>query len=530
MVDIATRYTDLKNTCATMGANTSKTDTDLALFSGELETSSSSVQPNVQPRSSPGFPTNLSAPQGTAIPSQNPSPQPSSNFSITTQFRTAPTIPRARSVQTSLASPPQTSARAAFSPSLESPSAPETFSHPHRLPPVESRETVRAQAAGVTTWRIVDSSDEIYESLQIGRVAPSQDFAGSLAGVANQREPVGVDTKPSILQLSTPSVIDLLPSTTPSELNVRARTPTPEPSPSATSGTLDDIFPSSPAHYPDELEILSGIGRGPSTVASVLRSRKRSLSTAAAPPPKKKRQLILVSHAAEIADRAFEPWYQENLKNKQGDIRDESDVAAKSDFGFFNPFPDGFPLTDEEELLLLDRHPGSCLYQDSDHEDEEVWSRVVNDPDCVQGETKEERVERQMRLLARPRNVDRTTQKSYLQPGDNPPLPLNEEQLLLKQARECMLQEQEAGARRSRMLREKALRRRGLIDSPSSDSSLTEGHTFSETHKVSSISDLFSGKGDEVPQLKEVEPALPQSATKYATPKFAPMTSERDEF
>jgi hypothetical protein len=186
--------------------------------------------------------------------------------------------------------------------------------------------------------------------------------------------------------------------------------------------------------------------------------------------------------------------------------------VKKSEYGFVNLFPDGFELSPEEEWLLPDPHPGSCLYQDSDHEDKDYWSQILNAAKPVDGETLEGQEQRRLKLLARFHDLGTPSKSAKAEKAS--PTELNEEDLLLKQAREYMLKEQEAGAERSRRLREKALHRRGLLGIPSGGSSSEQDKIFSDGQtEDSSASDLFSDKDGDV-QMEELLDVAQEHATK----------------
>jgi hypothetical protein len=150
--------------------------------------------------------------------------------------------------------------------------------------------------------------------------------------------------------------------------------------------------------------------------------------------PKKKRRLIPTQRAIEIANQKFESFDgMEGYFNDQvEDLSEDQRTSTKSQFGFVNPFPDGFPLTDEESYLLPDPHSGSCLYQDSDYEDEGYWSQIVSSANSTEGETAEEKEERRLKLLARFHTSNSTATKSVQAPKKDLLSELDEEEQLLK--------------------------------------------------------------------------------------------------
>lgn len=148
-------------------------------------------------------------------------------------------------------------------------------------------------------------------------------------------------------------------------------------------------------------------------------------------------------------------------------LEDPATIPTKSEYGFFNPFPEGFPLEEEDSDLLPDTHPGSCLYQDSSHEDGDGWTKVSNPANLTQ--TTRGKEEDLLRLLVSFHSGNDTQSKSAEVKENHRTDPDNDP--LLEQARRLKLKEQEAGAERSRRLREKALRRRGLLEMPEKDES-----------------------------------------------------------
>ncbi|EXJ69228.1 uncharacterized protein A1O5_07264 [Cladophialophora psammophila CBS 110553] len=302
-----------------------------------------------------------------------------------------------------------------------------------RLPGVEGRQTIKSQASQVTGWRIVDDSDEIYESC---------------------------DTENSVLPKRPPRSLPN-PQTDASSPALDI-----EPSLAETHGAFTDQRSLSLSNQKARSTLLD-----PSTIESENLLSKRPVPSSL--EPKKKRRLVPTKQASEIANQKFETF-------------------TKAQFGFVNPFPGGFPLTDDENCLLPDPHPGSSFYQDADHEDEGYWSKIVSPENSGVGETADEQGERLKRLLSR-FHQGKPTSEPAAPPKKGSTPNLTEEEWLLKQARECMLKEQEAGAKRSKELREKALRRRGLLALPSSSSSSEQCKTPSDADvNNSSNNDLFS--------------------------------------
>ncbi|KAJ9614420.1 hypothetical protein H2200_002556 [Cladophialophora chaetospira] len=477
-----------------MGANTSKVDADLALGPGEFDASSTGRIPGTSSYQASAEATPVSSDQGSIRTTVTSSVHSSSSA-------TSPTS-ALRSTRTALATLRREPMMAAARSKAPSPTLPSFPTHKRPLPPPESRETIRSQAAKVAGWKIIDESDEIYESCQINDSARLDTVAGPLATCDTATRFSAYDTKPT---LEEPSVVritirsSLSPDPDEPDYNVpptismlplaEARSLSPEPKPAKLSRHLRSPF------------VGFNVDKTKPPVAAESRKRKPS----AAPDPKKKRRLILTPRAIEITSESAEAFddMDDSVESSSGT------PAKKSEFGFVNPFPDGFPLTAEEEWLLPDAHPGSCLYQDSDHEDEGYWSQIVSASDQIEGESAEERDERRMKLLER-----------LYSPPLKPPQAEKEtpEALLLKQARELMLKEQEAGAERSRRLREKALRRRGLLPEVGSSASPEHEKIFSDTGGDDSpMTDVFSDKDGDV-QMEELLDMAQEGPTKDAKP------------
>ncbi|KIW93238.1 uncharacterized protein Z519_05843 [Cladophialophora bantiana CBS 173.52] len=301
------------------------------------------------------------------------------------------------------------------------------------LPGVESRQIVKLQASQVTGWLIVDDSDEIYESCDIEKSILPKRPPRSLPNPKTDSSFPALDMEPSLAEIhgAFTNYRSLSPS------NHKARSILPDPS----------------------------------TIESKDLLNKRPVPSL--PEPKKKRRLVPTKQASEIANQKFETF-------------------TKNQFGFVNPFHGGFPLTDDENCFLPDPHPGSSFYQDADHEDQGYWSKIVSPENSGEGETADEQGERLKKLLSR-FHQGKQTSEAAAPPKKGSTPKLTEEEWILKQARECMLKEQEAGAERSRELREKALRRRGLLALPSSSSSSEKCKTLSDADvDNSSSNDLFS--------------------------------------
>ncbi|KIW62566.1 hypothetical protein PV04_10728 [Phialophora macrospora] len=479
-----------------MGANTSKIGTGLAFLPGEVE--APSTRPIGQQQPSPSALSNNPPTQVSRISARNgslqivstPPVQGSPRVSSTARGHgsTRATIPESRQQSMNTASLPPNQASAPAPSLLRESSASKLSTHTRPLPPVESRETVRSQAARITRWAIIDGSSEIYESCQIGDSAQLQSDVDSLARLESGTKVSDLDTRlapkethivPNIIN-SSPSADSLAShSDIPFKFSVLPLVQTSAPS---------DTVPVVPCQNP------------PTTSVNVPVTK-----------PKKKRRLIPTARAVEIATGDVNNTG--NYPKTQSKDKSQTSIdVKKSEYGFVNLFPDGFDLSPEEEWLLPDPHPGSCLYQDLDHEDKDYWSQILNAAKPVDGESLEEQEQRRLKLLERFHDLSASVRSAQAQKPS--PTELSVEDLLLKQAREYMLKEQEAGAERSRRLREKALRRRGLLAVPSSSSSSEQDKTFSDGQaEDSSASDLFSDNDGDV-QMEDLLDLAQEYATK----------------
>lgn len=314
---------------------------------------------------------------------------------------------------------------------------PATSAPPNRLPPVDSRETVRSQATRVTHWRLVDDSDELYESAAIGRYVPTTELPWGL--------PTGTSTcTQSHLRLAKPSQI---------------------------------------------------------TVPSVLGKRTASSE----PKPEKKPKLQATPQAIKIAAREFKSCETtEQYLSQQAETESEttdSQGGCETSQAFDGNAGNAFNGNGLDEYKKHSRqahanaHLGSCLYQDSDHEDEGYWSKVVSPTNIGRELTEEEKEEelnktllylRQTNIKLSPPTASNQGRKCSVQASEG-------EDELLEQTRQCMLKEHEEGAERSRLLREKALERRRLLELSDSSASSEHSKIFSKKgHEWHPDSDLFS--------------------------------------
>ncbi|OQV00293.1 hypothetical protein CLAIMM_05811 [Cladophialophora immunda] len=351
---------------------------------------------------------------------------------------------------------------------------------PKRLPPVESRETVRSQAFQITNWRAVDNSDEIYESVEIENSGcPPSPPSDTCTNISFS----DLDIKPSLAEINEALAI---------------------------------YEAAAPSHHEKAGSFLSPIDLDPPRANLKKSLNKRSLSSS--PEPRKKRRLVPTKRAIEIANQKFEKFggMSDYLQSQPMAPRPYTETYNQEKFGFVNPFPHGFPLSDDEGWLRPDPHPGSCLYQDSDHEDEGYWSNVVSPANSGDGESPEEQQERLSNLLSRFHGHKPITSKSS---ATTSKAELDEEEQLMQLAREYMHIYQEAGVERSRQLRENALRRRGLLPTIESGSMSEQSKTVSDTEgDNSSRNDLFSDDDGQSQCMEDLLDIAQEHVTKNSNP------------
>ncbi|KAK5451779.1 hypothetical protein LTS15_008039 [Exophiala xenobiotica] len=346
-------------------------------------------------------------------------------------------------------SPPGMSRSASqLTPLVESPLQSKSSPKCNRLPPVQSRGTVITEVSRIRGWRLIDASDDLYES------TPDNP---SLVGQYNILHP--------------PVKLETLPAEAGSAAQVRVR--------------------ATPAR----------LGPGRSTPAL---PGKRASS--ASIPANKKRRLIATSKAVEIALHKVE---EPDRLGESPKVADHAPHVSSDTFGeqidwsFFDKEPQiGYSMLNaaatsnhgQHNDLDLKKFP---LYQDEDFapseefEDEGYHSLTVSPTskfDALSEEQKEEKLVQKLASLQRENIVlfepDASVNKWGLpKSGDE------EEEEDLKEARQWMLQDQEAGAERSRILREQALRRKRLKES-------TNSPTSSKTEAGSDIAMLDKSIGD----------------------------------
>jgi hypothetical protein len=331
-------------------------------------------------------------------------------------------------------------------PTFRSPSTPLTLDGApldRPLPPLESRDTVKHHATRVTRWVNLDDSDDLYIGVGLDDSTPRR-----------------IATTPFVTSLGqdTSSLLD-------SKAHAAAAAPTGQTcSASVLSDTTSDILtsgtrPSSVETNPtfgQECSVLAQrevLGKNPNQSSD---SRRLQLSH----QPIFRRRLRPTAAAIVVAEETFHTQAFTPQISFQEEVNGPNDTK-KSNWGFVNPFPDGFPLTEEDEgWLLPDPHPGSCLYQDVNHENLGLWGDAMDAANPVPGESTVVRDERILQMCLTLLMLEAKSASS-----SQPQLSreLTEKEVALQQAREHMIKEQNAGAERSRMLREKALQRRGLL-------------------------------------------------------------------
>lgn len=314
---------------------------------------------------------------------------------------------------------------------------PTTTSTPRheRLPPIESRETIRSQASQLRHWHRIDASEDLYES------APTDHPYHSLT--AAPTSPQSQD----IFQSSTPRATHNAAPARPAA-NTTA-------SPEKTNFTVDNT--------PDVATTDTA-----SIALSVPPFAKRANSPL--PHPRKKRRLTITAQAANIAaidppERDPDSTLTEN--SAEGQIFLESKVDCTS------PEADnkiGLNATDlpavasEPPPVDLDQK-GFPLYQDEDFNiqetfDDEGYQSFPAGLSESSDQAANEQEEQLVKMLALFRSNNILVSQPSAPDGISTNPNLDEDQdAELEEARLWMLRDQEAGAERSRMLREQAIQR-----------------------------------------------------------------------
>lgn len=284
-----------------------------------------------------------------------------------------------------------------------------------RLPPVESRETVICKITRVTGWRLVDESDDLYESTTVDREQP----------------------------LNLPKDLHVIPK------------------------------------HPQALTTLS--------TSLALRPPTKRPTSPLLPPPKKRR-LLVTAQAAEIAslkpERSKDQFYHQPQTAEEelemGNIMWASGSVPSVPGDDAQITPSTTANADDLQdapLIGVPDQTGFTLYQDEETEtgrqfDDEGYRSYTLSPTSDGKELTEDEQQEQLikTLTALQRNniqlfrpspsVDRLGSSNSEDQDED-----------IEEASQWMLRDQEAGAERSRILREKALERRGLLTS--SDNPIT---------------------------------------------------------
>ncbi|KAK5235516.1 hypothetical protein LTR47_003701 [Exophiala xenobiotica] len=375
-------------------------------------------------------------------------------------------IDDAKDISVADSSPPGVSRSASqLTPLVESPLESKSSPKCNRLPPVQSRTTVISEVSRIRGWRLIDASDDLYESTANNH---------SLVRQSNILHP--------------PVKLETLPAEAGSAAQVRVR---------ATPARL-----------------------GPARSTPALPGKRAS---SASIPANKKRRLIATSKAVEIALHKVEepdrlggsPRATDHAPGVTSDV-----FGEQIDWSFFNKEPQlGYSMFNaaatsnhgQHNDLDLKKFP---LYQDEDFapseefEDEGYHSLTVSPTskfETLSEEQKEAKLVQRLASLQRENIVlfepDASVNKWGLpKSGDE------EEEEDLKEARQWMLQEQEAGAERSRILREQALQRKRLEESTNSPTSSKTEADSDHTMLDKSIDDHSDSDVDMDEDVDDQEP------------------------
>jgi hypothetical protein len=380
-------------------------------------------------------------------------------------------IDDAKDISVAESSPPGVSRSASqLTPLVESPLESKSSPKCNRLPPVQSRTTVISEVSRIRGWRLIDASDDLYES------TPD---THSLVGQSNIPHP--------------PVKLETLPAEAGSAAQVRVRA------------------------IPARL----GPGRSPPALPG-----KRASSSSI--PANKKRRLIATSKAVEIALHKVEesdclgesPRVADHAPHVSSDI-----FGEQIDWSFFEKEPQiGYSMFNagatssngQHNDLDLKKFP---LYQDEDFapseefEDEGYHSLTVSPTSKFEALSEEQKEEKLVQKLAsfQRKNIVLFEPDASVNKWGLPNSGDEEEEEDLKEARQWMLQDQEAGAERSRILREQALRRKRLRESTNSptsskteaDSDLTMLDKSIDDHSGSDV-DMDEDVDDQEPDEEEL--------------------------
>jgi hypothetical protein len=360
---------------------------------------------------------------------------------------------------------------------------------PSYLPPVEARETIRLQAAKIRTWQPIDGSDEIIGAAQIdiGRANPALPTTTCL-GESKGASTIGA--KPALQ--STPTATQLTTFTTSFASSAQVIPPQGFSLPTTNTSGTPASTPSSPSLQSEIPSTYPRSTSSPIDIKPTQQSHKHLAEDASEAPPKKKRRLLMTHKAIEICNKTPHVC---GFANDGSNAFDNGTAVSK--YGVQNPFPDGFPIPDNCPWLNPDDHPGSALYQDELHEDERYHSQLVDAAEMSGAES--EKDQRCLQLLAGSHctsvaNPDKS-KLATAKPASN--MTAVERENMKADGR--MAEEQEAGVRRSRKLREAALRRRRMQEVPWAKSNIEREKRFhgNGAPNDDSMSDLFSDKDDD---------------------------------
>jgi len=302
-----------------------------------------------------------------------------------------------------------------------------------RLPPIESRETIRSQARQIRHWDLLDGSDDLYES----RRADQACHGSFAASPSPHSHAVPQICRPQIAQTAA------LPA-------------------NAANTTAYLTRPSTTTKHLTTTTLTSA---GPTALA-VCTPAKRASSPV--PHHRKKRRLMITPKAVEIASLAVPQGVvgstMTELFEEEQDIVDLkfdwSEALNQNDL-----ITTGLPSDGSNQTEKLDQK-GFPLYQDEDFNfgesfDDEGYQSFTTGLSDSSEQPADEQEEQLVRMLAAFKgeniSVSQPTQSADASTSSN--LDNGEQDDTLEEARQWMLREQEAGAERSRKLREQAIRR-----------------------------------------------------------------------
>lgn len=286
----------------------------------------------------------------------------------------------------------------------------------HRLPPVESRASVQYQASCIGSWQAVDDAGELYESRPFDQCSATQS--------ADQ------------------------------------------------NGSSEDMLPYRFSTRTQSLQIHSSESKAVKQSASP--SNRRGLSPLVE-QPKEKRHLVLTGKAVEIAlyrsDSSQNHFQQSGFPASSP--RQNPDILEESAGWSFSKLEESTDIrkpTLHGSTFVEDGFPSNNLdqenfplYQDEDFDSNEHLNEGGTDLSLPAESSEHQEDEKLIRdlTLMQPENI---VLFKAVRAFDQLPSRLDDEleDEHLRDARQWMLRDQAEGAERSRMLREKALQRRGL--------------------------------------------------------------------